>query len=97
MSKDKERIISAIVLKYYKAPEKDDISAPVFKGKRGQPPFTRWTKEIGLTLEHRKDEIMVAVPVPSSYSSYKTISEQFRILMKALPELSSPAGISVIT
>lgn len=44
MSKDKERIISAIVLKYYKAPEKDDISAPVFKGKRGQPPFTRWTK-----------------------------------------------------
>lgn len=31
MSKDKEKIISAIVLKYYKAPEKDDISAPVFK------------------------------------------------------------------
>lgn len=31
MSKDKERIISAIVLKYYKAPEKDDISAPSFK------------------------------------------------------------------
>lgn len=31
MAKNSEKIISGIVLKYYKAPEKDDISAPIFK------------------------------------------------------------------